>query len=76
MSVSIQLNDAEVEKIALAWVEKQKNTPDGYKLVLNPLFKTLHTSPWSWLDALIFAAKLCCNRYAVNMKFIRDNLKK
>lgn len=76
MSVMVELNDAVEEKIALAWIEKQKNTQEGYKLVLKTLFKTLHTSPWSWLDALSFAARFCCNRYAVNMQFIRDNLEK
>ena len=76
VSVIVELNDAAEEKIALAWIEKQRNTTEGYKLVLKTLFKTLHTSPWSWLDALSFAARFCCSRYAVNMQFIRDNLEK
>lgn len=76
MSAQIELSDEQEEKIALAWIEKQKYASDGYKTVLKTLLENAHMADWSWLDALSFAVRLCRKNYHVNMQFIRDNLEK
>lgn len=76
MSTKIELSDEQEEKIALAWIEKQKYDSQGYKLVLKTLLESAHMADWSWMSALSFAAKLCSKTYHVNMQFIRDNLEK
>ena len=76
MSTKIELSDEQEEKIALAWIEKQKYKSQGYKLVLKTLLQNAHMASWPWTDALSFAAKLCCKEYCVYVQFIRDNLEK
>jgi hypothetical protein len=71
----VLLTDEQVRDLALDWIKSQQGNHMGYKLVLGALFRGAHEARWSWMDALKYAAILCCKQYAVGMTYIKENLK-
>lgn len=65
MEYTVKIGANERRRIAIEWLMEQKERPDGYKTVLDLFLRSAHMAPWSWADALRYAAKLCSKEYSV-----------
>jgi hypothetical protein len=71
----IELTEIQRREIALEWIKSRQQAPEGYKEVLEALFRAAHFARWGWDSAILYAVKYCAENYHVKHNDILKMLK-